>query len=89
MNVVGRGDHDRVDLRAQLVDHPPEVIELLGRGDLLVGFGRALVVDVAHGDDILGLGETAEQLAAAPAHADHGEVELGVGRRAPGRVAIA
>ena len=82
MDVVGRGHHDGVDLRAHLVDHPPEVMELLGRGDHLVSLGRALVVDVAHGDDVLGLGEAAEQLAAAPAHADHGEVELGVGRRA-------
>ena len=51
VDVVGRRDGDRVDRFADLVEHLPEVLELLGLRVLLTLLGEGVPVDVAQADD--------------------------------------
>ena len=51
VQVVGRGDHHRVNV-LPLVEHHAEVFEHLGLGIGLEGAGRIFPVDVAQGDDV-------------------------------------
>ncbi len=82
VGVVGRADDDGVDV-ALLLQHLAEVGVALGVGEVLVGAGRALVVDVAQGDDVLGAGDGPQVAAALAAGADDGDVEPVVGPRPP------
>ena len=62
-----------------LVEHAPEILVLRNIGIELVAGGRALVVGIGEGDDVLGLA-AGDIAAALSARADGGDVELFVGR---------
>jgi hypothetical protein len=80
VHVVGRGDDDGVDVVGFLVQHLAEVAVFRRVGEALVGGGRAAVVDVAQGDDILGRRRSAQICRALAARADGGEVQFLIGR---------
>lgn len=77
--MIGRADHDGVDLLVHLGQHLAEVAELLRLRELLKGLGRATLVDVAQRDDIL-LGHAGQVRRPSPTAADDGHVQLLVGR---------
>ena len=80
MGVVGRRDRDGIDPLRFLVEHLAEVFIALRLGVGRVGVGRAHVVHVAQGVDVLDA-HAAHVLAAPPADADARDVER-VARRA-------
>ena len=79
MAVVRYTDHHRVDLFFQLVEHFAKIDELPGARRILERLARSLLVDVAHGDDILAR-NALEVVSAAPADSNQGEVQLFIGR---------
>ena len=77
--MVGRADHDCVDLGVHLVEHHAKVFEPLGLGEFLKGAAGSFFVDVAKGNQILG-GHAGDIRRAAFPHADSSDVKLLVGR---------
>ena len=51
VDVIGSGDGHRIDRFADLVEHLPEVLELLGLRVLLTLLGERVPIDVAQTDD--------------------------------------
>ena len=83
--MVGCGDDHRVDLLVHFVEHLAEVRILPDAGESLISCGRTLLVDIAERDDVLGLCHDLEIAGAATATADHGDVQLLVGRPVVGQ----
>jgi hypothetical protein len=76
--VVGRGDNDRIDIRAA---HHFAIIEVPFAFELRGVFALALLVDIAHRDDLAGVVLIADLLehrgdmAAASTNADHADID--------------
>ncbi len=75
VRVVGRADHDAVDLLFDAIEHLPKVSEATGLRKLLERLLAPLFVDVAQGDDVLPL-QICKIRRPLPADADDREVEL-------------
>ena len=78
VHVVGRADHDGVDVLVHLVEHHAVVAESRNVREGVVTVGGAAVVGVAKRDE-LRVGRTrdgVDRVAAPAAHSDHGHIEL-------------
>ena len=80
--MVGRGDHDGVDLFGHLVEHLAEVAELLRLGMVVERADDAIItpVGVAKGHDIVAARHGADVAPAHRADADAGDIQLLTGR---------
>ncbi len=58
VGVVRRGDQHRVDLTSHFIQHHPEIPKALGTGVFPETAGRAPIIDIAQGDDILASART-------------------------------
>ena len=73
--VVGGADGHGVDVPGHLVVHLAEVVELLGRRELLGLLVERPLVDVAEGDDLAELARLVDVAAPLAADADAGELQ--------------
>jgi len=80
MRVIGRGDGDRVDVLAFLVEHLAIVLVPLGLRKGVEAVGGVLLVDVAEGVDVLDRAHAAYVVGTHSANADARDAEL-VARR--------
>ena len=90
MRVVRRGNEHCVDLPAQLIQHPPEILEHLRLWILLERVRGVGVIDVAERDDVLAeTGDVVHVTAALAADADASHVEFVIGGSGKGQSTVA
>jgi hypothetical protein len=80
--MVRRAHDHRIDLVVDLVEHLAEVLVPLGARELLEGFGRVEVIDVAQRDEILAR-DAPDIVAPASGDANPGDIELLIRRKGP------